>query len=62
LDSTIRTSVILMGGLAVIALVVVAFVLVIDVPFWVGLIVLAVADVVLIGWAYAKLNLRRPST
>jgi hypothetical protein len=47
-----------MGGLAVIALAVVAFVLVLDVPFWVGLIVLAVADVVLIGWAYAKLNSR----
>lgn len=58
MDSTLRTGVILMGGLAVIALAVVAFVLVLDVPFWVGLIVLAVADVVLIGWAYAKLNSR----
>lgn len=50
-----------MGGLVVIALGVVAFVLVLDVPFWVGLAVLAMADAVLIGWAYVKLNSRRPS-
>lgn len=61
MDSTIRTGVILMGGLVVIALGVVAFVLVLDVPFWVGLAVLAMADAVLIGWAYVKLNSRRPS-
>lgn len=61
MDSTIRTGVILMGGLGVIALAVIGFVLALDVPFWIGLIVLLVADIALIGWAYVKLKLRKPS-
>ena len=59
MDSTLRTSMVLMGGLAVIALIVVAMVLALGVPFWIGLIVLAIADAALLFWAYARLILRR---
>tara|TARA_B100001750_G_C14941421_1_gene318997 strand:- start:251 stop:403 length:153 start_codon:yes stop_codon:yes gene_type:complete len=48
-----------MGGLALIALTVVALVLALGVPFWIGLIVLAIADAALLFWAYVRLILKR---
>ena len=59
MDRTLRTSIVLMGGLALIALTVVALVLTLGVPFWIGLIVLAIADAALLFWAYVRLILKR---
>jgi hypothetical protein len=56
LDSTVRTGAVLIGGLAIAALIVVALVLAFSVPFWAGLILLGVLDITLMTWAYAKLK------
>ena len=56
MDSTVRTGVVVMGGLAVVALVVVVLVVALDMPFWAGLILLAAMDAALLAWAYMRLR------
>ena len=56
MDSTVRTGVVVMGGLAVVALVVVGLVVALDLPFWAGLILLAAMDAALLAWAYVRLK------
>ncbi|MDA1035619.1 MAG: hypothetical protein O3B65_01910 [Chloroflexi bacterium] len=56
MDRTIRTGVVLIGGLAVAAMAVVGLVVALDVPFWAGLILLAVLDAGLLAWAFVRLK------
>jgi membrane protein implicated in regulation of membrane protease activity len=55
MDRTTRIGVLVLGGLAVTALFVMALVLVLGVAFWIGLLLLAVLDVVELVWAYRAL-------
>ena len=60
MDRTTRIGVLVLGGLVVTALFVLALVLVLGVAFWIGLVLLAVLDVVELVWAYRALTRQRP--
>jgi hypothetical protein len=55
MDRTTRIGVLLLGGLAVTALVVMALVLFAGVKLWIGLVLLAVLDAGELAWAYDAL-------
>lgn len=55
MDRTTRIGVLLLGGLAVTALVIMVLVLFLGLTLWVGLVLLAVADLVELAWAYQAL-------
>ena len=56
MDKTTRVGITLLGGLAVIAVVVVVAVILLDAKVWVGLLVLAVLDAALMAWAWSQLK------
>lgn len=61
MDRTTRVGVVVLGGLAAVAVVVLALVLALDMSIWAGLALLGVLDVALLAWAYVTLKIRRPS-
>lgn len=55
MDRTTRIGVLLLGGLAITALVIMLLVLFLGLTLWIGLVLLAVADLVELAWAYQVL-------
>ena len=55
MDRTTRIGVLLLGGLAVTALVIMVLVLFLGLTLWIGLVLLAVADIAELVWAYQVL-------
>ena len=61
MDRTVRVGVVVLGGLAAVALVVLALVLALDLSIWAGLALLGVSNVALLVWAYVTLKIRQSS-
>jgi hypothetical protein len=59
MDRTTRIGVLLLGGLAVTALVVMTLVLFLGLKLWIGLVLLAVLDAAELAWAYDALIRKR---